>query len=359
MTGVHDLMSSKPAQNGLKLPGDKKISPEYVERLSRILLAFCGGSRELLGEDSPLDKKLSDLIRVIEKTLDPEPPTGLAGEISDYFEKKSVEDQFRSSERQGLLGIVRELTHSLKEIGEPAGGLDEALETFVNEIDKVDKLEDLEQIKSRIRESALKVQGGVKHLRQELDNSRQLCQSLQSQLEKTEATSIMDSLTRVLNRSAFDMRIQQTVNDFKRFEEPCMMMVVDIDHFKNINDTHGHLCGDKALASIAHTIKQNVREADQVFRYGGEEFVVLLPKTGLKGAKNIAEKIRKRVAEIRTHLVNDLYADREKRVEITVSMGLAELSRGDSADTWFQRADEALYRAKAGGRNRVETEADI
>lgn len=93
-----------------------------------------------------------------------------------------------------------------------------------------------------------------------------------------------------------------------------------------------------------------------VFRYGGEEFVVLLPKTGAKGAKVIAEKIRDRVGSIRTHLVNDIYADKEQRVEITVSLGLTELKKGDTAETWFNRADKALYRAKDEGRNKVVIE---
>lgn len=340
-------------------PLNKTVSPEYVERVSRILLSFCRGTCGLLPSDSPFQKKLSDLIRVIEKTLEPAQPAGLAGEITDFFENKSAEDQFRSSERQGLVGIVQELTLTLKEIGEPAGGLDEALDTFVGEIDKVHTLEDLEKIKTQIKKSALGVQSRVKGLKEELASAREMCESLQGQLERTEATSIMDSLTRVLNRAAFDMRIQQVVKDYKRFEDPCIMMVVDIDHFKQINDTHGHLAGDKALTSIAHTLRQNVRESDQVFRYGGEEFVVLLPKTGMKGARSIAEKVRRRVAEIRTHLVNDFYADREQRVEITVSIGLSELSKEDSPETWFQRADEALYRAKSGGRNRVEMESTV
>ncbi len=349
-------MTGKSSQDSFKLGGDKKISPEYVERLSRILLAFCEGVRELLPSDSDLAKKLDALAKVVEKTVEPQKHAGLAEGIFSFFEEKIAEDDFRGCEREGLLGIVRELTLSLKGIGEPAGSLDASLDEFVNDIEKVESLEDLNNLKDKIKTSARKVQSQVKGLSRELDATQELCSNLQEQLEKSQASSIMDSLTRVLNRSAYDMRVNQLVNEFNRFEEPCVMLVVDIDHFKLINDEHGHLSGDKALASIAHTIKLNIREADMVFRYGGEEFVVLLPKTGAKGANVIAEKIRDRVGSIRTHLVNDIYADKEQRVEITVSLGLTELKKGDTAETWFNRADKALYRAKDEGRNRVVVE---
>lgn len=349
-------MAIKTSREKPKSTSDKKFSAEYVERLSRILLAFCKGAEEMFPNDSVLCKQTSDLVRVIEKTLEPQKHVGLAADIFAYFEEKVAADEYRNNERQGLLSIVRELTLFLKDIGEPAGDLDQNLEDFVNDIDKVSSLDDLNKLKNKIKGSAKKVQSQIKSLSDDLKSAQELCSSLQKQLEKSEATSILDSLTRVLNRSAYDMRVEQAVNEFKRFEEPYVILIVDIDHFKQINDEHGHLSGDKALASIAHTIKQNIRESDMVFRYGGEEFVVLLPKTGVKGAKTIAEKIRSRVASIRTHLVNDIYADKEQRIEITVSLGLAELQKGDTAETWFNRADKALYQAKDEGRNKIVVE---
>ncbi|QPJ61043.1 MAG: GGDEF domain-containing protein [Candidatus Nitronauta litoralis] len=349
-------MTGKSLQETFKLGENKKISPEYVERLSRILLAFCEGAHEMLPQDSDLAKKLDALTRVVEKTLEPQKHSGLAEGIFSFFEEKIAEDDFRGCEREGLLGIVRELTLSLKGIGEPVGTLDQSLDEFVSDIEKIESLEDLDKLKNKIKASAQQVRTQVKDLSQELESAQAMCSNLQEQLEKSQATSIMDSLTRVLNRSAYDMRVNQVVSEFNRFEEPCVMLVVDIDHFKQVNDEHGHQAGDKALTSIAHTIKLNLREADMVFRYGGEEFVVLLPKTGIEGARVIAEKIRSRVASIRTHLVNDIYADKEQRVEITVSVGLAELKKGDTSASWFERADKALYRAKKEGRNKVEVD---
>ncbi len=349
-------MATKSSKEKSKSASEKNFSAEYVERLSRILLAFCKGAEEMFPNDSALCKQTSGLARVIEKTVEPQKHAGLAADIFAYFEEKVASDEYRSSERKGLLSIVRELTISLKDIGEPAGGLDQSLDEFVRDIDKVNSLDDLHKLKTKIKTSARKVQTQVKNLSKELESAQELAGSLQKQLEKSEASSILDSLTRVLNRNAYDMRVEQAVSEFKRFEEPFVMLIVDIDHFKQINDEHGHSSGDKALTSIAHTIKLNIRESDMVFRYGGEEFVVLLPKTGLKGAKVIAEKIRSKVASVRTHLVNDLYADKEKRVEITVSLGLAELQKGDSAEEWFNRADKALYQAKGEGRNRIVAE---
>ncbi|MFQ5482531.1 MAG: GGDEF domain-containing protein, partial [Nitrospinaceae bacterium] len=121
------------------------------------------------------------------------------------------------------------------------------------------------------------------------------------------------------------------------------------------NDKFGHQSGDNALASIAATVKECIRDSDVLFRYGGEEFVILFHKTDLMGSVMVAEKIRERVAASRTHLVNDVYADKSKRVKVTVSIGLAEIKPEDGAESWFQRADEAMYRSKDKGRDRVTT----
>jgi diguanylate cyclase (GGDEF)-like protein len=125
----------------------------------------------------------------------------------------------------------------------------------------------------------------------------------------------------------------------------CLM--IDLDNFKGINDTHGHPAGDMALQQVAAILTEVIRRSDMVFRYGGEEFLVLLPETDLDGASALAEKIRSAAAA-------RMFGDDEHIFHLTLSAGAASLSDGESGNDMIARADLALYQAKEQGRNRVE-----
>ena len=136
----------------------------------------------------------------------------------------------------------------------------------------------------------------------------------------------------------------------KKIEEQALvdpLTGMDIDHFKNINDTHGHVTGDKVLISVADTISATLRKADIAVRWGGEEFVLLMPGTTLKESGEISERVRKSIEAGTYH----------KGVKVTVSIGITDFTRGDSLETMIKRADKALYDAKDTGRNRVLTNA--
>jgi diguanylate cyclase (GGDEF)-like protein len=122
------------------------------------------------------------------------------------------------------------------------------------------------------------------------------------------------------------------------------MAIFDIDHFKRINDTFGHSIGDFILKTIAEIIKKNIRTTTYLFRWGGEEFVILIPEIDLEGAKIHAERLRRAIEE---HVFGEAGA-------ITASFGVSQFEDGDSADTFLKKADAALYKAKSNGRNRVE-----
>jgi diguanylate cyclase (GGDEF)-like protein len=156
-----------------------------------------------------------------------------------------------------------------------------------------------------------------------------------------------DPLTGAQNRAAFDEALQRDVELARRQGTSVSVLVIDIDHFKQVNDTYGHRFGDDVLRAVAHAVGDTIRRSDVLYRYGGEEFVVLASHTTLTGARQLAERIRGNVAGIAT------VGGRELRV--TVSVGAAQLRAGESAEALFVRADQALYRAKESGRNRVET----
>ncbi len=153
-----------------------------------------------------------------------------------------------------------------------------------------------------------------------------------------------DPLTGVHNRMALSSSLQREVDLAQRQELPLSMLVIDIDHFKSFNDEHGHTFGDDVLVAVSQTIANTVRRSDLLFRYGGEEFVVLASHTGEQGAMLLAERIRENVSALQTV--------RGRSTNVTVSVGVARLQEKESAEAFFERADKALYSAKRNGRNR-------
>ena len=154
----------------------------------------------------------------------------------------------------------------------------------------------------------------------------------------------IDSLTRVKNRLAFNEKIDELSSNMSRNKQIVSMMILDIDHFKKINDTFGHAEGDEVLAIFAQLIKASIRSSDCVYRYGGEEFVVLAYNSNLESAAKLAESIREKV------MVFPCLA----KYNLTVSIGVTEISNPDeNAVNWLDRADEALYLSKNRGRNKV------
>ena len=161
--------------------------------------------------------------------------------------------------------------------------------------------------------------------------------------DRLEYYSSIDPLTGIMNRIAFWRVLEREIRRVERYRHPLAMIMLDIDHFKAINDSRGSAIGDQVLKTMAGEIKKNIREIDFFARIGGEEFLVLAPETDLERAVNLAEKIRETVAA----------ASFAKAGPVTISLGVTQFCAGDRADLLLTKVDQALTRAKAGGRNRV------
>lgn len=166
-------------------------------------------------------------------------------------------------------------------------------------------------------------------------------------LENVAAT---DSLTGLLNRQAFELMFEQAVHEAHRSKSPLSMILLDIDHFKNINDSHGHLAGDRVIMRVARMLENSLRNGDVLCRWGGEEFLILLKQTPLSAAQGVAEKLRDTMAAEQLQLGN-------KTLGITGSFGVAQFGGVETLVHFFARVDRALYLAKSAGRNRVEVVA--
>jgi diguanylate cyclase (GGDEF)-like protein len=171
-------------------------------------------------------------------------------------------------------------------------------------------------------------------------------EELQSANEVLSQLSITDGLTKLHNHRYFQDHLTREIKRVSRTNAPLALILIDIDDFKQLNDTHGHAAGDEVLIALAGIMNETARESDLIARYGGEEFVILMPNTDLAGAVHLAEKIRMAVEATRL-----IIGDRMKPTLVTISLGVA-VFKGNRRE-FFAEADRALYRAKAAGKNCV------
>ncbi|MCR9141405.1 MAG: sensor domain-containing diguanylate cyclase [bacterium] len=175
-----------------------------------------------------------------------------------------------------------------------------------------------------------------------------------------------DPLTNLLNRRVIFEKIDAEIDRARRYDSAFSALMLDLDFFKEINDAYGHLAGDRVLTEIARSLRANTRSADAVARTGGEEFLILLPQTGIEGALRTAEKIRDRIAELRIEAPAESAASNQngrsnagqssqsrERISVTASIGCAGYAAGESRDEFYARLDHLLYQSKRAGRNRI------
>jgi diguanylate cyclase (GGDEF)-like protein len=181
---------------------------------------------------------------------------------------------------------------------------------------------------------------------------RELTQERVRMMEKLQRLAITDGLTKLHNSRSFYSQLEVEVDRFNRYKHPLSLLLLDIDHFKEYNDNHGHLEGDKVLVRISQLIKACLRKLDTAYRYGGEEFTVILPETSGEEAVLVAERIRKTIQ------TEKFTPETGKEIGITISIGAAQYAPEEQLSTFIQRADKAMYISKQKGRNRVTSIGD-
>lgn len=176
---------------------------------------------------------------------------------------------------------------------------------------------------------------------------RQLTKERVRMMEKLQRLAVTDGLTKLFNSRSFYSQLETEVDRFNRYKHPLALLLLDLDHFKNYNDAFGHLEGDKVLVRFSQIIKSCLRTNDSAYRYGGEEFTVILPETAGAEARTVAQRIR-------SALESERFApENGQNVQITISIGVTEYHAKEELSTFIQRADKAMYVSKQNGRNKV------
>lgn len=293
-------------------PGSDPDAPRQINHTERNWAGLCNFALQLRRRESVyVTNNLKDIRHVL-------------GDLVNNLGKALIKDQQEQTE------IINQINY-LKDIIESDAPLEmikkEAI-TVINEIGRIAELQ----------------QNSREHI---LSSLSEKLQSLRIELSEARREMELDPLTRVYNRKAFDQHFLRTYELSKLSSQPVCVLMVDLDHFKRINDQYGHQAGDLVLKEFADCcMKTFPRRTDFVARYGGEEFAIVLQETAADAARMLGERLLRMTRELRLS-----YEDQV--LKVTVSVGLAELGLTDDADGWLRRADSALYRAKESGRDRL------
>lgn len=266
-------------------------------------------------------------------------------------ERKLVEEVSHATFR-----IIKEALQGVIATGTVTQDYSQRLNGFVSRLEKGDP--DPSAFKEMIEEVILdtrKVEQSSSELTQQLEKAKQEGNELRQKLEEAEREATRDVLTSLYNRKYLNKAIQALHDHYREEGAPFTVIMIDIDHFKKVNDTHGHKVGDKVLEFMGQTITDSVKGRDVPARYGGEEFIILLPATACEGGGKLAESLRKQISSKALKITKT----QTTIGVITISCGVAEVRADDTVDTVVDRADKALYLAKRRGRNRVMTEKDL
>ncbi|MEN8177616.1 MAG: GGDEF domain-containing protein [Pseudomonadota bacterium] len=291
-----------------------------------------------------------ELSNILDKVLNEE--KGLTRQAATELYRRYIWDVDRRAVEKQSKDLYMVMTDTISEIDHTASQASKSSKAIENCSEKMEAYDDLHEMRNVIADvvSETKSIAESSHQMQKmLSETKQEVESLREELERSREQATTDPLTGLLNRRAFDQELMKVSDEANQSRENLGLLIIDIDKFKRVNDTYGHLIGDKVIRFVAQQISNNIKGKDIVARIGGEEFAILLPSTQLDNARMLAESIRKNIE--RSKLKR---ADTSEPIGgVTISIGVTAYKHGEITDDFIQRADDALYKSKNSGRNRV------
>lgn len=293
------------------------------------------------------NQKLSnDLSKLVEQSDTPSKK-----QLKDLYEHYFLHDEaFLEVMRQEMRKIITSIMEEFNYSGNNLKNYSQTLHQFMNVLDSQTPSADMLGETRKIMEETDTMQQSQQHMNTQMLSVVAEIDSLRKQLEQVKEESKTDTLTGISNRKAFDATLEHSILTSREDNKPFSLLLLDIDHFKLFNDNYGHLIGDKVLRYVAASLKRSVKGSDFVARFGGEEFVIILPGTNISGAMTVAEQIREAISSGK---LTDKGTD-ESYGTLTISIGVTQFRVSDLSNELIERADKALYLAKNRGRNRVD-----
>lgn len=295
------------------------------------------------GGNSALRDEVDALVRSCER---------LSPATTFELHQKHVADRTEESVRKtssGLLELMHTMQSSVVAASSGATDFDAQLAAFGEGIAAGGSTEDISQHVATMRDDVGRMNRSLSTLNTQLEASHQEVAKLQTELKRAREEASLDQLSGITNRRGFDNELARMCRESTQSGMVLSLVMIDIDHFKRVNDTYGHPFGDQVIRGVGQALSSLTQRRDVAARYGGEEFALLLPETPLVGAQNVAERIRAAIAR-----GNIKRGNGDAPISnITISAGVAQLVPGEDPTSLLARADRALYASKQGGRNRV------
>lgn len=277
----------------------------------------------------------------------------ICGFFMGRFYTLSNEPRRLKKEREQTMKALLSVMTCTDQLNDDVGTHNNRLESAAREIASVESDEKLVHLQAELMNNISLVVESNKKLENDLVVSKYELESQAQELDKTRKEARTDALCGVGNRKAVDEAMKFMISRYQSNKNPFGLMLIDIDHFKRINDTFGHQAGDDVLSSISTALKECVRPEDFVGRLGGDEFVIILEGLTDDNADLVGARIRSTI-----ELYDFSIADSGQSTVVTMSMGLAVVAENDTVETLYERADKALYKSKELGRNRLSTILD-
>ena len=352
-----------PVRPGSAAPSAKAVEP-FVDRRPEGFAMFLDRLMEVLEQLAP-ESDVGELdtfrsrIREYRLVINDPRRRGEMPEVTDaciglcrsYLEGARLYHAEREKELAELISILRDAAKlSVGDSTEFHAQVLASSDRFV----KISELENIRELRRRIGDEVGNLRCVVAEKQQKDEQAyaqlTRRVETLQKKLAEMEVESTLDPLTKVGNRRRFQTALTRLVTNVHESGGQLSLAMIDVDHFKQINDTHGHPIGDRVLLAVAQCIANGVRVSDVVARYGGEEFAVLLPNAA---AGEVEARFKQLLLDIAASSYEYDALGRTEKVRFTVSCGIVEIEPGENEDALVKRADEALYEAKKKGRNRV------
>jgi diguanylate cyclase len=272
-------------------------------------------------------------------------------EAYELYARHIVERDMETLQRlqQRLSALLDQAAQITAQAGNETGQFQQSLEATQHRLSMPASLEGVRAVVSELLSESQKMQVLTQAVVEKLDFRAQEVGELRDALAKAQSEALMDALTGLKNRRAFERAARELAHENAGGLKGAVILLFDIDHFKQVNDTYGHLLGDRVLCAVAHVLQANIKGRDLVSRFGGEEFAVLLVRADTSGALALANQIRIAVSQGRIRTGKES----GHAGAVTVSVGMAVAGGGESLESVLARADTALYEAKRSGRNRV------
>jgi len=326
---------------------------EVHQGMLRLLRLVIDNVAELVGDDDWLHGQISTLAEIMSQPLDIVMIEHAERSIKDAILRQSTLRRNLTEAKTAFKSMVSGFVNRLGEFSNSTGEFHDKIEMLSSRIRATDDIAVLGELLEQVTIATKNVQAVAQRSREETLQTQREVQAaedrirlLQSELARVSAKVREDQLTGALNRRGLEEEYDRARAASERRTEPMCIALLDIDNFKSLNDTHGHQAGDGALVHLAKVIKSTVRPTDVVCRYGGEEFVILLPGTGLKDAIAVVSRLQR-------ELTKRFFLHDNQRLLLTFSAGVAERRGQESRDETIGRADAAMYTAKRTGKNRV------